>query len=295
MQTAKKIIESQLSTLYSKQEIESLSKLIFEKVLGLSRLEVFLNQNEIISAANLAQIKEIIARLTQFEPIQYIFGETEFYGLILKVGPEVLVPRPETEELVDWIIHEYKYLSPNILDIGTGSGCIPIALIKNIPGASAEGWDISLEALKIAKENAQINQVTVGFTFVDILSPSIPFREEKYDIIVSNPPYVTLSEQQLMARNVTDFEPPIALFVADNEALIYYRAIADVAKDLLKPGGKIYFEINERYGNETTEVLQSKGFINIVLKKDINGKDRMVRGELQDGKIERMKGMNCVR
>jgi release factor glutamine methyltransferase len=162
MQAAKKLISSHLTNLYRKEEIEGITRLIFGKVTGLTRLQVHLKQHEPISVANLTQIEEIITRLIQFEPIQYILGETEFYGLILKVTPDVLIPRPETEELVDWIIREHQNQHPSILDIGTGSGCIPITLVKYIPGASAEGWDISSAALKIANENAIANQVKIN-------------------------------------------------------------------------------------------------------------------------------------
>lgn len=279
MQVAKKLILDRLSTFYSRQEIESLSRLIFEKIPGLSRLQVHLNQHETISDANLAQIKEIIDRLTRFEPIQYILGDTEFYELTLKVNRAVLIPRPETEELVDWIIKDCHLLNPAILDIGTGSGCIPISLVKNIPGSSAEGWDISTDALMVAKENAEINQVKIDFIYADILNLDYPSHPNKYDIIVSNPPYVTTSEQPLILSNVIDYEPHIALFVPDDDALIFYRAIADMAQINLKPGGNLYFEINEQYGNEITELLASKGFINILLKKDINGKVRMIKAE----------------
>jgi release factor glutamine methyltransferase len=281
MQAAKKLILDHLSPIYSRQEIESISKLIFENILGFSRLQVHLNQHETISAANLTQIKEILNRLTQFEPIQYILGETEFYGIRLKVSPGVLIPRPETEELVDWIISDCKQSTPALLDIGTGSGCIPIAFVKNIPGASAEGWDISADALTIANENATINNVMVIFHHADILKSVLPDNNNKFDIIVSNPPYVTIAEQQLMQKNVLDYEPHIALFVPDNDALVFYRAIADLAVIRLKPGGHLYFEINERYENETAELLASKGFINIILKKDINGKFRMIKAEKQ--------------
>jgi len=280
MKAAKKIIRDHLKPYYSQQEIESISKLIFEKILGLSRLQVHLNQGATISAANLAQIKEITDRLILFEPIQYILGETEFYGLTLKVSRAVLIPRPETEELVDWIIHDNKQLAPTILDIGTGSGCIPISLVKNLPGAAAEGWDISAEALAIANENAKINHVKIDFLYADILNLVNPSRCGKYDIIVSNPPYVTTSEQPLMLRNVTEYEPHSALFVPDSDPLIFYRAIADMAIDHLKTGGNLYFEINEQYGNEVVKLLFSKGFCNILLRKDINGKQRMVKAEI---------------
>jgi release factor glutamine methyltransferase len=282
MQVAKKLIFDKLSPFYCKQEIESIRRLIFEKVLGLSGLQVHLNQHETISSANLAQITEITNRLTQFEPIQYILGETEFYGSKIKVNPAVLIPRPETEELVDWIIKDCHQLNPAILDIGTGSGCIPISLVKNLTGSSVDGWDVSAEALIVAKENAAINHVEVDFVRVDVLNHDYPSYHRKYDIIVSNPPYVTRPELGHMLRNVIDYEPHIALFVEDSDPLVFYREIADLAVKQLKPEGKLYFEINERFGNEMTDLLAMKGFKNIILKKDINGKERMIRAEFGD-------------
>jgi len=279
MQVAKKLIRDSLSQLYCEQEIESISKLIFEKVLGFSRLQVHLNQHQTISSANLTQITEIVNRLIQFEPIQYILGETEFYGLPLKVNPAVLIPRPETEELVDWIIHNSPPINPIILDIGTGSGCIPIALTKNLTGAIAEGWDISTDALRVAKKNAEINQVKVDFICADVLNLNYPAQKQKYDIIVSNPPYVTTSEQLSMLKNVVDYEPHVALFVSDTDPMIFYRKIAEIAFKALKPGGKLYFEINEQFGKETIELLSLKGFKNIILKRDINGKERMIKAD----------------
>jgi release factor glutamine methyltransferase len=276
MQVAKKLITDNLSPFYCKQEIESISKLIFEKVLGFSRLQMHLNQHETISSANLVQITEITNRLIRFEPIQYILGETEFYGCKLTVNPAVLIPRPETEELVDWIIKDCQQLNPAILDIGTGSGCIPISLINNISGALAVGWDISAEALIVAKENAAMNHVEIDFAYADILNHIYTATLQKFDIIVSNPPYVTSSEQHLMLHNVIDYEPHIALFVHDDDPLIFYREIADLAINQLKPGGRLYFEINERFGIEITDLLTLKGFKNIILKKDINGKERMI-------------------
>lgn len=279
MQVAKKLIFDQLSPIYPKQEIESMSRLIFEKILGLSRIQVHLNQDKTISAANLAQIKEIINRLIHFEPIQYILGETEFYGSLFKVSRAVLIPRPETEELVDWIVQDYKSCKPVILDIGTGSGCIPIALVKNLPGACAEGWDVSTEALEIARENAHNNQVKVEFQCVDLFKYPALQQAKKYDVLVSNPPYIATSDHALMLPNVTSFEPHIALFVPDTDPLVFYRSLSDLAFDRLKPGGKLYLEINEKFGSDTSDLLRSKGLINIHLKKDIHGKDRMIKGE----------------
>jgi len=286
MQVAKKLIRDNLSTHYSKQEIESLGRLILEKITGYSRLGFHLNQHETISAANLTQIKEITDRLVRFEPIQYILGETEFYGAIIKVNPAVLIPRPETEELVDWIVNDYRGSNPSILDIGTGSGCIPVTLVKNLPGASAEGWDISVDALAVAKENAKINNTEVDFHCVDILNLNISSSPKKYDIIVSNPPYVTIAEQQAMLQNVTDYEPHLALFVPDEDALIFYRAISDMARIHLNPGGNLYFEINEQFANQVSHLLADRGFVNITVRKDINEKQRMMKAEWPKGEKE---------
>jgi len=280
MQSTKKLIIDQLSPYYSREEITSFTKLIFEKILGLTALQIHLNPPLVITAANLAQIKEILNRLTQFEPIQYILGETEFYNVIIKVNKNVLIPRPETEELVDWIIKENTHSPLNILDIGTGSGCIPIALLISLPHSTVSAWDISEQALILAAENAKINKANIIFKQVDILQPIETPEEEKFDLIISNPPYVTKSEMVQMEKNVTNYEPHLALFVSDNDPLIFYRAIADIAKLKLKPSGRIYFEINERFGTETTTLLASKGFKEITIKKDINGKDRMIRGTI---------------
>lgn len=279
MQFTKKLIFDHLSPIYPKNEIEGISRLIFEKITGLSPIQLHLNQNKTISDAKLAQIMDIVNRLMSFEPIQYILGETEFYGLTFIVNPSVLIPRQETEELVDWILQDWKQLNPKILDIGTGSGCIPITLLKNLSGATSDGWDISPDALLIANENAKRNNVEVDFRCVDVLKPIGDSLSEQYDLIVSNPPYVTVSEKSLMHQNVTGFEPHLALFVPDTNPLIFYKRIAEIAIKRLKQGGILYLEINERYGNETLELLKSMDFINLRLKKDINGKERMVKGE----------------
>lgn len=280
MQFVKKLIHDRLSSLYCKEELESITKLIFEKVIGLSSLQYYLNQHGTVTAVKLAQITEIINRLAQFEPIQYILMETEFYGLKFHVNRSVLIPRPETEELVDWILTDHQGLSPAILDIGTGSGCIPVALLKNLHGAFAEGWDVSEDALLVAKGNALLNQVEMELKFADVLGSVFPDGNKKYDIIVSNPPYITGSEKPQMPKNVIDYEPSAALFVPGEDAVIFYRLIADIALDRLKPGGKLYLEINERFGNEIVDLLTTKGFANIALKKDINGKERMIKAGL---------------
>ncbi len=231
------------------------------------------------SAIALEKFENAIYRLKKNEPIQYIIGETEFYGLPFKVNKHTLIPRPETEELVDWVISEIPPLGfRGILDIGTGSGCIAVSLAKNLPNAKVSALDISMEALKVARENAQINTVTIDFFPCDILkAEQLP---EKYDIIVSNPPYVRESERDKMQPNVLNHEPASALFVEDKEPLVFYQAIARLSKTVLNPGGVLYFEINEYLGKDLQEVLTTEGFGKIIVKKDIFGKDRMLKCQL---------------
>ncbi len=277
MQAAKKIISDQLSKIYPKEEIAGITKLIFEKILKLSGIQLHLQKDDVISAANLAEIKDIVNQLVQFKPIQYILGESHFYGLTFKVTESVLIPRSETEELVDWIIQDYTELAPKILDIGTGSGCIPISLLLHIPKASAEAWDISEQALLVANGNAINNKIEVNFRHIDLFKASE--EPSKYDVIVSNPPYVTDGEKGLMHQNVLDYEPHNALFVPDQDPLLFFAKIAELALIDLKPNGHLYFEINEQFGQEISELLSSKGYVNLVLKKDLNGKDRMIKAQ----------------
>jgi release factor glutamine methyltransferase len=225
------------------------------------------------------QIGDILNRLLAHEPIQYILGETEFYGLKFYAAPGVLIPRAETEELVDWIISEEKGHCNSLLDIGTGSGCIPISIDKNLQIERVEGWDISDDALKIAQSNATRNQSTVLFSRQDIFNPTGIADLSKWDVIVSNPPYVLMEEADLMERNVVDFEPHIALFVPNNDPLIFYRAIAQFAVVHLQHHGSLYFEINEKMGEATVKLLQELGFNPILTRKDLQGKDRMIRAK----------------
>lgn len=278
MHNAIEYIKTNLSGYYSDNESDSISLIIFEHVLGYSRLQVHLNRNELVGEYEIELIKKIVDRLKANEPIQYILGKTDFYGLSFKVTPDVLIPRPETEELVDWIIKEESRNSPKILDIGTGSGCIPITLAKNIPNAIVSGWDISEKTLAIAVENAKKLNATVEFERVDILNWKNLNISNKNDIIVSNPPYVRHLEKKMMSPNVLENEPQMALFVPDNDALVFYREIAAFASEHLAYGGRLYFEINEALGTKMTELLKKTGFNNVVLKKDINGKERMVKG-----------------
>lgn len=270
-------IRKELKGIFPQEEIESLIQLIFEKVKGYSRTRFLLSRDEELSEQDLQEIEKIVSRLKKHEPIQYILGQTEFYGLPFNALPGVLIPRPETEELVQWIIRENTLPSPHILDMGTGSGCIPVALKKNIPQASVMACDISPLCLQAARDNARLNDVLVTVIEYDILnqSPSVDFPP--LDIVVSNPPYVRESEKLLMQRNVLEYEPSLALFVPDETPLLFYNQIADFSLVHLRPGGQLFFEINEALGNETVAMLQGKGYRNTELGKDINGKDRMIR------------------
>ncbi len=272
-----KMIDNQLSPFYAKEEIRSFTDLMFEHILGMSVIKRHLSQHELISDAKLSEIKEITERLKKYEPVQYILGQTTFYGLKFKVSPAVLIPRPETEELVDWILKDSPKENSKVVDIGTGSGCIAVALAKNRPDLHTEGWDISEDSLKVARQNAEINKVKVEFRNVDILSDKDHSTNQIFDFIVSNPPYVTPADKSLMLKNVTDHEPHLALFVPDNDPLIFYKAIAGFAVRNLKKNGVLYFEINENMGNKVMNLLKSYRFSELSLKKDINGKNRMVR------------------
>lgn len=271
------MIREKLSPFYPPEEADSLTRLILEQVTGFSRLQLHLHQTDRLPEPKIMQITEIVNRLLLHEPIQYILGETEFYGLKFSVSPDVLIPRAETEELVDWIISEEKDTCESLLDIGTGSGCIPIAIDKHARIDIVEGWDISEEALKIARQNAEKNDSSVSFSLQDIFDTVHIPSTSKWDVIVSNPPYVLTEESALMQQNVVGFEPHLALFVPDHDPLIFYRAIAQFATVHLQPHGSLYFEINERMGEQTTELLRENGFSDILTRKDLQGKVRMIR------------------
>ncbi len=268
-------IRNQLNETFSLGEIRTFTRLILEEVCNLSFSEIASCKFNDLSDNKKQNIISIVKRLQNNEPIQYILGNTEFYGLTLKVTSSVLIPRPETEELVEWILLETTQPNPNILDIGTGSGCIAITLAKKIDNATVEAWDVSREALNVAKENATINHVTVNFLEVDALKPLQ--ENQRFDIIVSNPPYIREMERKTMSSNVLDYEPQLALFVPDNKALIFYNRIADIALQQLNSDGWLYFEINHAKGAEVVQLLKEKGFVNVELKKDISKNDRMVR------------------
>lgn len=272
----------QLSSLNDDGEVESFFYIILEKLHNLKRIDLALNPNLELSDDDLQKWNKIISELKTQKPIQYILGETEFYGLKFEVNENTLIPRPETEELVQIIISDNeitKNQNPlKILDIGTGSGCIAISLAKNLSDAKVAAIDVSEKALETAKRNAKTNEVNVSFILKNILETSD--LEQEFDLIVSNPPYVRNLEKQEIKTNVLEFEPHLALFVEDNDALIFYRKIAELALKNLSKNGKLYFEINQYLGKETVELLENLGFKNVVLKKDIYGNDRMISADI---------------
>ena len=263
--------ESELMQFYSKKEVQNLAFWCIHSISSLSRSEYLLSSNSPLSTDTVSFYKSVVSRLQKFEPLQYILGECEFYGLSLKVSPSCLIPRPETEELVHWILqHNFT----KALDIGTGSACIPIALAKH-KDAQITALDISSDALSIARENAKKNTVNIHFIEHDIFN-DIDLKTS-FDLIVSNPPYVLESEKSLMNNNVLDYEPHLALFVSDNEALVYYKRIIDFSKVHLQREGLLFLEINEQKSVEIKELLENNGFKNVLIKKDMQGKNRMVK------------------
>lgn len=272
-------IRQSLKSYYPESEISSIIRLINQHITGSSLPLALLDKNTKITEAQTREIAKIVDRLRTFEPIQYILESTEFYNLNFYLNNNVLIPRQETEELVDLIItNNQSSTSVSILDIGTGSGCIAIALKKNMPNIEIEAWDISFEALEVAKKNSKINHTHINFKQVDVLS-DYP-TSTIYNIIVSNPPYILEKEMVDMERNVLDFEPHNALFVPDNDPLLFYNRIADISKKLLSDKGKLYFEINRAQGTDLVEMLNKKGFSNIRLIKDISKNDRMIEAQL---------------
>ncbi|MGV8945286.1 MAG: peptide chain release factor N(5)-glutamine methyltransferase [Lutibacter sp.] len=266
----------ELSNLYPETEIQSFFFILVEFKLHLSRIQLALDHNFNLDNDDLDFLQSALSKLKNQIPIQYVVGETAFYGLIFKVDKNVLIPRPETEELIDWVVKDHKNSSfTKILDMGTGSGCIAISLAKNLPNAVVSAIDISAEALNVAKNNAILNNVKVNFIHTDILN--LQKLPENFDIIVSNPPYIRELEKAQMQQNVLSNEPHIALFVENGNPLLFYNKIADLAKNHLTKNGVLYFEINQYLGAETVDLLKTKGFKKIELKKDIYGVDRMVK------------------
>ncbi|MBC5774463.1 peptide chain release factor N(5)-glutamine methyltransferase [Pontibacter sp. KCTC 32443] len=276
-QTAQQL-KAQLITIYPEQEAGAIAQEVLEYVLAQNRVQLSLNQQQEITSDQQQELKTIVNRLLTHEPLQYVLGVAHFYGLELQVNQNVLIPRPETEELVDLVIRENrgkKHL--RVLDICTGSGCIPVALAANLQTEVVYGLEVSEEALNVAKANAAKYNLPVNWLHQDIFEDVQSIGLHSLDVITSNPPYVLEEEQQLMRANVLEYEPHLALFVPDTDPLKFYKRIAIVGADLLKTGGSLYFEINERYGQETCDVLLQAGYQSAAVIKDLFGKDRIVR------------------
>jgi release factor glutamine methyltransferase len=266
-----------LNQFFTSGEANSLRRILLEHVLKIPYYQVHLNPNAQVSPSLTKEILDITGQLVQDVPIQYLLGETTFMELNLTVNPSVLIPRPETEELVRWVIADCHLPKPKILDIGTGSGCIAIALAKNIPDSALTAVDISPDALKVAGHNAKINSASICFVEADILSSNL-IPNAPFDIVVSNPPYVRSSERRFMHKNVLDHEPPLALFVSDDNPLQFYEAIVSKSPKWIKQGGRLFLEINEAFGNQMAELLEANHFGGVTLRKDIHERYRMISG-----------------
>ena len=267
-------IRNDLQKCYSAQETANLSRIVCCEMLGQSTIDYYLGKDIILSPKEAQELESILIRLCNFEPIQYVQGITYFLGRTFQVAPGVLIPRPETEELVEIILKEIS-VNARILDIGTGSGCIAVSLSKELPNAQVTAWDISEEALAISRRNNEVLQAFVNFVLCDVLTCQ-PTLQERYDVIVSNPPYVLEAEKQEMERNVLDWEPSLALFVPDSDPLRFYRRIAELGLVMLEPCGKLYFEINRAFGEATVAMLLELGYSSAHIQKDISGNDRFV-------------------
>ena len=272
-----------LKEVYPPEEIQALFRVVMEEVSGYKPYEITLRRDEVLSEKNLEELLQITSRLKAEEPVQYIFGYAAFMGRVFEVDENTLIPRQETEELVAWITGEAPDDEINILDIGTGSGCIAISLAAALPKAEVHAIDISSKTLEIAQKNASTHHVDVRFVQKDILNASSlddlfkTSKAQRFDVIVSNPPYVRDLEKQEIKNNVLKHEPSQALFVSDRDPLIFYRKISELAYQNLLPGGRLYFEINQYLGQETKDLVASFGFSEVVLRKDLSGNDRMIK------------------
>ena len=271
-------IRKNLDGYYSENEIQQFIFILFEYELGFSKVELVTRSEEEIDEEKHGKFLDYLNQLKTYKPIQYITGETSFYGLNFHVNSYVLIPRPETEELVDWILKQKLPRNPIILDVGTGSGCIAVALAKNLPGSIVHAVDISENALGLANENAILNKINVNLSQENILNPSEEFKKSEFDLIVSNPPYIALSDKANMNKNVLDYEPHLSLFVPDEDPLVFYNAILEFSMDSLKENGQVFFEINESFDKEIVALMKNHNFAQIELRKDINDKFRMVSG-----------------
>ncbi len=286
MQQILQYIRQTLSTCYPASEANALARLILEKRFGISLTEIYMGKDKQFLPEQRNELEDILQRLLRNEPVQYVLGEADFCGETFSVGSGVLIPRPETEELVAWIGETMPATPCKALDVGTGSGCIAISLAKRFPQSDVVAWDVSEQALAIARANNQRLGTNVSFLRRDVLEEAKAYEptdrrsdEGTFDVIVSNPPYVTCSERKEMEANVLGWEPGLALFVPDDDPLLFYRAIARLAQRLLRPGGRLFFEINRAYGTATVNLLQEMNYQAVELRKDLSGNDRMVSAQ----------------
>lgn len=266
---------TELEGIYQEEESKQIFSILMESEFGWSKIDLRLNDDHEFTDAKISKLEDVLARLRKFEPIQYVLGCAWFAGMKLKVSSDVLIPRQETEELVDWVIKENSSHAPSIWDFCSGSGCIALALKKNIPNSQVKGFDISDGALEVARFNSTQLNLPIEFIQADILTSN--FVENHLDIVISNPPYVRKSESIRMHENVLKFEPHLALFVTDEDPLIFYRQIGRLAQQVLKPNGQLFLEINENLGEETVKLLEHQGFHGITLRKDLNDRNRMIQ------------------
>ena len=264
-------LNKSIQPIYGEREAASITRIVFEDAF---QLFDFNSKKEFLYTDKLLAIQQ---RLLKQEPVQYVLGQADFYGLKFKVSSDVLIPRPETEELVHWVLETNQSVEPTILDIGTGSGCIPITLKKKLPRAIVSGLDVSEAALTIARANEALNEVVLFFIQLDILQKENWDNLPDYDIIISNPPYIPHSEATLMPTWVKDYEPALALFVEHPDTLLFYRVIADFAAIHLTPSGYLFFETNEFNAQKVVQLLEERAFQDIVIQKDMSGKERMIR------------------
>lgn len=270
-------IRSRLQPYYTAEEVSALSRIVCCDLLGQAPTDYYLGKDIALSPKKEQELEDILQRLSRFEPLQYIEGRTLFFGRELLVAPGVLIPRPETEELVELMLKEIP-ADARILDVGTGSGCIAISLAKELPDTLVTAWDVSPEALSVARANARKLQANVRFVECDVLACQVD-KAGLYDVIVSNPPYVTEAEKADMEPNVLQWEPSLALFVPDDDPLRFYRRIAVLGRGMLADGGRLYFEINRAYGREMVEMLRTMGYVGVRVEKDLSQNDRFVIAE----------------
>lgn len=281
MQKAIQHIKNELNGIYATDEIQSFTYILLSHITGYSKVDIIVNKNTIFSDVQRAMLNSFVNKLKIHTPIQYIVGKTEFYGFPFLVTDSVLIPRPETEELIEWITEScVKYNESNLLDVGTGSGCIAVSLAHLFPKAKVTAFDISDDALKIAIRNAELNKVEVTFKIVDILNTEDYSKpDSQWDLIVSNPPYIPNAEQCEIHANVLDHEPHIALFVPDSDPLIFYRKIMKFALIHLKAGGYLFFETHRDWAEDIVKILEVNGFYNVQLRKDLSGNNRMIKAQ----------------